>query len=485
MGRALYRTYRSKKLSEIIGQEQIIATLQNALKNDKISHAYLLTGPRGTGKTSVARILAHEINSLPYTDETGHIDIIEIDAASNRRIDEIRDLRDKIHIAPALAKYKVYIIDEVHMLTKEAFNALLKTLEEPPQHAIFILATTEIHKLPETIISRTQRLNFRPIPSSIIAEHLATIAQAEKITISKEALELIAEHGNGSFRDSISLLDRVSNVNENIDTADVREALGIAPEKAITELMELTEKGQPIDLINAYQALLDQGYEPESIAQQLQQKLRHMLINGQSSAEIMVLQNNLINIPSSVNPKTQLELALLQHNFSQITNAHDEPTKSSAKQTVEVPSITEPAKPLEIKRKEKDQIKLSGDAWKDTLQLIKQSNTTLYGVLRMATVVLQSSTLTLTFKFPFHYKKAKEPKTVSLIQKLYQQASGQKISIKVELNEQHKAEVIAKTETDHSTNGQTPTAQPAQLKASPTDVSTISNIFGSVEVLES
>ena len=157
MGQALYRKYRSRSLIEVVGQEHIVSTLQNALKSRQISHAYLFSGPRGVGKTSVARILAHEINELPYKDDSLELDIIEIDAASNRRIDEIRDLRDKIHIAPTSGKYKVYIIDEVHMLTKEAFNALLKTLEEPPAHCVFILATTEAHKLPATIVSRTQR----------------------------------------------------------------------------------------------------------------------------------------------------------------------------------------------------------------------------------------------------------------------------------------------------------------------------------------
>src|ERR1039458_6731605 len=153
MGQALYRKYRPKTLTEVLGQEHITQTLEQALKQGRISHAYLFTGPRGVGKTSVARILAHEINGIPYKDDSANLDIIEIDAASNRRIDEIRELRDKVHIAPAVAKYKVYIIDEVHMLTREAFNALLKTLEEPPAHAIFILATTDAHKVPETISS--------------------------------------------------------------------------------------------------------------------------------------------------------------------------------------------------------------------------------------------------------------------------------------------------------------------------------------------
>ena len=152
MGQALYRKYRPKKLDDVAGQQHIVAVLGNAIKSGKISHAYLFTGPRGVGKTSVARILAHEINNLEYDERQNHIDIIEIDAASNRRIDEIRDLREKVNISPAEAKYKVYIIDEVHMLTKEAFNALLKTLEEPPEHAVFILATTDAHKVPDTII---------------------------------------------------------------------------------------------------------------------------------------------------------------------------------------------------------------------------------------------------------------------------------------------------------------------------------------------
>src|SRR4051812_33147325 len=237
MGQALYRKYRSKSFSEVVGQKHVTDTLENAIKQGRISHAYLFTGPRGVGKTSVARILAHVVNELPYDETTVHLDIIEIDAASNRRIDEIRDLRDKVHISPASAKYKVYIIDEVHMLTREAFNALLKTLEEPPEHVIFVLATTEAHKLPETIISRTQQFNFKPVSVPKVAGHLQQIAINEKIKIDDPALQLLAEHGEGSFRDSIGMLDQLAANGKKIDETAVRNLLGLPSKKLITQLL--------------------------------------------------------------------------------------------------------------------------------------------------------------------------------------------------------------------------------------------------------
>ena len=172
MSQALYRKYRSLTLDDVLGQEHIVSILRRALEKGRVAHAYLLSGPRGTGKTSVARILAHHINQLPYDKESSHIDIIEIDAASNNGVDDIRNLREKSRIAPVTAQYKVYIIDEVHMLSKSAFNALLKTLEEPPEHIVFIMATTDADKLPATILRRVQQYHFHPITSSVIAAHL-------------------------------------------------------------------------------------------------------------------------------------------------------------------------------------------------------------------------------------------------------------------------------------------------------------------------
>jgi len=271
MSQALYRKYRSKSLDELVGQDHIVNALRASVKSGKISHAYLFTGPRGTGKTSVARILAHDLNGIKYDESATDIDIIEIDAASNRRIDEIRDLREKVQIAPTSLKYKVYIIDEVHMLTKEAFNALLKTLEEPPEHAIFILATTELHKVPDTIISRTQRYAFKPIEQSKIVGHLKTIATSEKIDFDEDALQLIAEHADGGFRDAIGLLDQVRHTSTKVTSQSVMDALGVPPNHSINLLWEsLQSKNQTSakELKDLYEA----GYHAPMIAKALLQK---------------------------------------------------------------------------------------------------------------------------------------------------------------------------------------------------------------------
>ena len=272
MSKALYRKYRSKKLSEVVGQNHITTVLENALKQNRIAHAYLFTGPRGVGKTSIARILAHEINNLPYSEEENHTDIIEIDAASNNGVDDIRQLRDNVQVAPFSAKYRVYIIDEVHMLSKAAFNALLKTLEEPPEHAVFILATTDAHKLPATIISRTQRFVFRFISKEDVCKHLEFIAKNEKIKISKEAIEIIAERGEGSFRDSISLLDQISSISkdgEEITAKLLEETLGLASKTQINALISAFESQNSNEILEIVREVRDSGVDLKNFTSQL------------------------------------------------------------------------------------------------------------------------------------------------------------------------------------------------------------------------
>lgn len=250
MYQVLYRKWRPKTFSDVSGQEHITTTLLNELSTNRLNHAYLFTGSRGTGKTTCAKILAkavnclHPVNGNPCgeceickgIDSGGMLDVTEMDAASNRKIDDIRQIIDEVQFKPSKCKYRVYIIDEVHMLTTEAFNALLKTLEEPPEHAIFILATTEVHKLPQTILSRCQRFDFHRIPPRAIADRLLYVASQEGVTLSDGAALLAASVADGALRDALSLLDRCIAISSDIDEDVVRSAAGLARKTYLFEL---------------------------------------------------------------------------------------------------------------------------------------------------------------------------------------------------------------------------------------------------------
>lgn len=289
MSVAFYRKYRSKKLSEIVGQDHITKILDLAIKNNKIAHAYLFSGPRGVGKTSIARILAYEIIKEPYNEKNTHPDIIEIDAASNNGVDNIRQLREQIQVAPFEAKYRIYIIDEVHMLSSSAFNALLKTLEEPPAHAIFILATTEAHKLPATIISRTQHFVFHYIDKQDITRHLKYIAEQEKINITDDALEIIAERGGGSFRDSISLLDQISSEHaEQITTKTLELALGITNATQIKKLLNAYIVQDVAEITNIIKTVKESGGDLIAFCDQLMNQILTKLPEAPHLAKLLL-----------------------------------------------------------------------------------------------------------------------------------------------------------------------------------------------------
>lgn len=306
MSRALYRTYRSKSLADVVGQRHITDLLAKAIKAGRISHAYLLTGPRGVGKTSVARILAHEINGLPYNEDTPHLDIIEIDAASNNGVEDVRDLREKVQLAPVSASKKVYIIDEVHMLSKAAFNALLKTLEEPPAHVVFILATTDVEKLPATILSRTQRYSFRSITDDDAVAHLRMIADTEKIKIDDDSLRLIARRGDGSFRDSISLLDQLASLADTKEgiTADLIEAsLGLAPAQLISEILKATASHDVVTLAELLRTADAQGIAPGILSAQITDELKDRCVEEPA---LLPLLDALLDVPRSSQPRYKL-----------------------------------------------------------------------------------------------------------------------------------------------------------------------------------
>lgn len=290
---ALYRKWRSRTFEEVIGQEHVTRTLQNALAADRVAHAYLFTGPRGTGKTTTARLLAKAVNCLSEgdtkpcgvcsicqaVDEARLLDMIEIDAASNRGIDEIRDLREKVGFRPGQARVKFYIIDEVHMLTDPAFNALLKTLEEPPSHVIFVLATTEPHKIPATIVSRCQRFDFRRIPLSEITRWLAHIADAEGLKVDPAALEYIARQGSGSMRDAISLLDQLTAYGSDaITLAQVQAVLGAVASQAVIDLADSLIGGDLARGLDVINRVVGDGAEPRQFTREFVEYLRGLLL---------------------------------------------------------------------------------------------------------------------------------------------------------------------------------------------------------------
>lgn len=351
MYQALYRKYRPKTFDDVVGQDVVVKTLKNAIINNKISHAYLFSGPRGCGKTSIAKIFARiancennekgmSCNKCVYCTQSNEqdLDIIEMDAASNNGVEEIREINNKVNLVPSLGKYKIYIIDEVHMLTTGAFNALLKTLEEPPKHAIFILATTDPHKVPVTILSRCQRFDFKKISENDIIKKLLEICDLEKIDIEEEAVAEIARLGDGSLRDSISILDQVAAyTKDKITILDVHDVNGTISQTEIKSLVEDIASNNLADSIKKINEYNNCGKSIVKITEDIIFFLRNMLlanaVNGKNDEKniyreinnhvsvdkvlkyINIMNESLLDMKKFSNPKMILELA-----FIKITN---------------------------------------------------------------------------------------------------------------------------------------------------------------------
>ncbi len=497
MGQALYRKYRSKALSEIVGQEHITETLDKALKSGRISHAYLFTGPRGVGKTSIARILAHEINGLPYSDDSLHIDIIEIDAASNNGVEDIRDLREKAAVAPTSAKYKVYIIDEVHMLSKPAFNALLKTLEEPPAHIVFILATTDAHKLPATIVSRTQRYTFKPVTPDKVVAHLRHIANAEGITAEDEALALLAAHGEGSFRDSISMLDQASSQGGDLTLEFVQLLLGIPPLTAIRDVLKALQAHDAPALAQRLNSLYDQGFQAAAIAKVLSQTLRAELLIGSSSLngdQSLALLARLLEVAAGYDPERLLEIILLDSAGAGAIRAvipitapaPNAATPEPVATLAAAPKPVAPSVPKAVPKPKPAPAPAATPAapstalepsvfdvalWPGVLTALKQKYNTLYGVVRMAEPTFAGRELELAFGFAFHQKRLTDPKNKKILADIIFDLSGQAVHITCIVRKPDLGAVIKPS--------------PSHEKAEPaTDLAAINDIFGGAEIIK-
>ncbi|WP_047980684.1 DNA polymerase III subunit gamma/tau [Ornithinibacillus contaminans] len=364
---ALYRVWRPRTFQDVVGQSHITRTLQNAIVQEKFSHAYLFSGPRGTGKTSAAKIFAKTINCehAPVKEpcnecaacrgiQDGSIsDVIEIDAASNTSVDDIREIRDKVKYASSVVPYKVYIIDEVHMISVNAFNALLKTLEEPPKHVVFILATTEPHKIPLTIISRCQRFDFKPITNQAIVERMQTILDAEEVTVAKEALDAVALAADGGMRDALSILDQsISYSEDRVELDDVLAVTGGVSQKILTDIVSAMHQQDIQSALNMVDELIQNGKDPARFVYDIIYFLRDLLLyksapNLEGILERAIIDEAFQTLATAVseawiqqaimqlnqcqqemkwtnNPKVFIEIAVIT-----ITNRYQEKTESS------------------------------------------------------------------------------------------------------------------------------------------------------------
>ena len=427
MSKALYRKYRSKTLEEVIGQKHITDVLASAIAQGRTSHAYLLTGPRGVGKTSVARILAHEINGLLYDDNTINLDIIEIDAASNNGVEDVRDLREKVQIAPVSANKKIYIIDEVHMLSKAAFNALLKTLEEPPEHVVFILATTNVEKLPATIISRAQRFSFRPISINDAVKHLAYIAKQENIKVTDDALKLIAVRSDGSFRDSISLLDQLSSLTDSQKTITaklIENTLGMAPNEVINQLLEAVEDRNISTLVELLNSTFDSGISATVLIAQLTASICDKIAQ---KPQLLPLLDALIDVTKSSQPQLKLLSVLGSATFPK------QPSKTIALSTpiLEVSASIaelekqateeEPSEPSVLKAAITKAVTAGTFDWDKLIEYTHQNYIALFSVLTKCSYRLDDDTLTIYTNSKFYKNKLDDKKYRPLLSKCLQE----------------------------------------------------------------
>ena len=503
---ALYRRWRPQTFDEVIGQEHVVQTLRNALASGRVAHAYLFTGPRGTGKTSVARILAKAVNCLAPQDQRpcnechicramsdgSHLDLVEIDAASNTGVDDVRDLREKINFAPNEARRKVYVIDEVHMLSNAAFNALLKTLEEPPAHALFVLATTEPHKIPETILSRCQRFDFRRVGVEQIVAKLERICQAEGAEVERAALEAIARAATGSLRDAESLLDQVlAFADERITLELVQRLLGATAQETVADLVDALIAGDTARGLHRINETVDGGVDPRQLTRQLLEYLRNLLLLRTAGEDLVNVTAEMrqrmreqakalppeqlttvirrfgeaeFNLKVQAQPQLPLELAFVEVVLSRgarepapipaesprvaeraaaappaasqpVAGATTAPPVAAAEAPdTREPAGTAPAQPVAAEEGTPVAAHVSLDDvqrnWAEVLAAIRPHSRMVEALLKDCRPVrVQGDVVTLGFFYPFHRQRIEEPKHRTLVEQMLQRVLGARVRV--------------------------------------------------------
>lgn len=480
---SLYLKYRPQNFDNLVGQEHVKTTLQNALKEDRIAHAYLFCGPRGTGKTTTARLIAKALNCSSRGENgdpcntcdmceqinSGRLtDIIEIDAASNRGIDEIRDLREKIKFAPNIAQFKIYIIDEVHMLTKEAFNALLKTLEEPPAHAYFILATTESYKVPETIISRCQRFDFHRMSKSVLVERLKYIADEEKVEAEMEALECIADRVNGGMRDAIGLLEQ-SVKGGKLSLENLQSTLGLTENQSIVDLFGAMYGGELQKSLEMINTIHTQGFDLEQLSKDFLEYARKQMleaVNGGDSGRVgrtvMVIetvQDAKKSIKNSALPQLALEIAAIKVCGIEVTTPVVPAVAATPSTTSLKPSTTPKAAapaPEEAEEYTTTKRELESGTENDLLSKLRKNWMGIVGKIKnpmirtsfkdAKAVSITDNVLLLHFSTNFHLEKTSSAEATGAIEDAIEEMYGARLGIKSDLRKVDLEPTIKKRE---------------------------------------
>ena len=475
-----YLKYRPQRFSDIVGQEHAIGTLLSQLETGKIGHGYLFAGPRGTGKTSTARIFAKAVNCQKYTTpkfgepcnkcksclsvaDGSHLDLIEIDAASNRLIEDVRDLREKIKLSPVSSRFKVYIIDEAHMLTREAFNALLKTLEEPPRHAIFILATTEPSKLPSTIISRVQRFNFQRAQDTELSLALKKIIKEEGIKIDEEAIFAIAKAADGSFRDAVSFLDQLSATSKKITKDDIKNLVLVSDWNLLFGFLESVVENKLKDAVLTVEKLWQEKADVSAFVKEVILLLEDLLFmklsiekaDSDLDTEQIVKLKELAQKTTNSQIQDLIKLFLVAESQSkQYSLAHIPVilaickfclSEADQKEQTEIVSETFVAPKAAVSKEELVGVPKKGVSslkspvsfahiqkkWSDFLQKVRPHNTHLTAILRATRpLALEGSDLICEVFYRFHKEKLEEIKTIRLLEEIMEEAMGTKIKLK-------------------------------------------------------